>query len=158
MNKSQDVRPTRPPLHLAILGALCFALFASYTQAATLVTQTITIPVDLASLANGNVCPVAYTVGYKFKMISATFAVVKPATTGSKASTLTMKIGSTAITGFSIALTSANCTPVGALVASSAITALNVGAATDTITLVAGSTTTFVEGSGVLILQVQARE
>lgn len=125
------------------------------TAAAGVGVQTVTIPIDLTSLANGNVNPTAYTPGYKFKILSATFAVNKPATTAAKASTLTMKIGSTSITGFSIALTSANCTPTGALVASSSITAANTGTASDTITLVAASTTAFVEGSGELLLKIQ---
>jgi hypothetical protein len=128
---------------------------AGATATAGTGVQTISIPLDLSSLANGNVNPTAYTLGYKFKILSATFAVNKPATTGAKASTLTLKIGSTAVTGFSIALTSANCTPTGNLVPSSAITAANTGTASDTITLVAGSTTAFVEGTGELLLTVQ---
>lgn len=128
---------------------------AATTAAAGVGVHTLSFGIDLASVANGNVIPTAYTLGYKFKILSATFAVNKPVTTGSKLSTLTMKIGSTAITGFSIALTSANCTPIGVLVQSSSITALNTGTASDTITLVAGSTTAFVEGSGTLLLKVQ---
>jgi hypothetical protein len=130
-----------------------FEYHAGFAVAADI--ETISIPIDLPSLANGNVCPVAYTPGYAFKILSATFSVTKPVTTAAKASTLTMNIGATPITGFSIALTSANCTPVGNLVASTQITAANTGVTASTVTLVAGSTTAFVEGQGVLLLKIQ---
>lgn len=128
---------------------------AGTTAAAGTGVQTLDFGIDLASVANGNIIPTAYTPGFKFKVLGGTFAVNKPVTTGSKLTTLTLKIGSTAVTGFSIALTSANCTPIGALVQSSSVTALNTGTASDTITLVAGSTTAFVEGSGTLFLKIQ---
>lgn len=127
---------------------------AGTTLAAGAGVFTLSVPVDLPSVADGDIL-VAFTPGYKFKVLSATFAVTKPVTTGAKATTITAKIGSNAITGFSVALTSANCTPIGALVASSAITAANTGAANATFTLTAGSTTAFAEGQGVLLITVQ---
>ena len=77
------------------------------------------------------------------------------ATTGSKASTLHPEIGSTPVTGGSLALTSANMTPLGHGVDASAITAANTFTASDAISIVAASTTTFIEGEVTLVLVVE---
>jgi hypothetical protein len=78
--------------------------------------------------------------------------VTDPATTGAKAATFTPAIGGSATTGGALALTSANCTPVGAGVNGSAITAANTFTATDEITVAASLVTAFVEGQGVIYL------
>lgn len=111
----------------------------------------ISIPVDLASLANGDVVT-AYTPGFAARIAKLSAVVTVPATTSAKAATLTMKIGSTAVTGGSLALTSANCTPLGNVVNASAVTAARDFVATDTISVVAASVTAFVEGSVVLLI------
>jgi hypothetical protein len=116
--------------------------------------QTVAIPIILASLANGDVLT-NYTPGYKFKLLSASVAVSKPATTAAKAATLNLEIGTTDVTGGVVALTSANSTPLGALVAGTAITALNTGSATDTISVEASAVTAFAEGEGFLLLKLQ---
>jgi hypothetical protein len=127
---------------------------AGTTAAAGTGVHTITVPIILSKVSAADVLT-AYTPGYKFKLLSASFAVSSPATTAAKAATLGLKIGSTSVTGGSIALTSANSTPLGALVAGSSITAANTGSATDTITVAATSVTAFVEGEGMLLLKVQ---
>ncbi len=111
--------------------------------------QTDLIDITAADLLTG------LTLGFPFKIVKAVFAVNKPATTSGKAATLDFKIGSTAITGGTIALTSNNCTPKGAIVAGSSITALNTGSATDTISIVGSAVTAFVEGNGSIILTIQ---
>ncbi len=116
--------------------------------------QTIAIPVNLASVADGDVLT-NYTPGYKFKLLSVSFAVSVPASTADKLTTLNLEIGTTNVTGGEIALTTANCTPIGAVVAGAAITAANTGSASATISIEAASTTAFVEGAGYVLLKIQ---
>lgn len=78
-----------------------------------------------------------------------------PVTTGSKLATLSMKINSTAVTGGAVALTSALCTPLGARVAGSRITAANRITTADSLSVVATSVTAFVEGSGWIQIRIQ---
>lgn len=99
-----------------------------------------------------------YTPGFAFKILKLDFVTIVAATTAAKAASVTAKIGSTATTGGVVALTSANCTPKGNVVAGSAITAANVGTSTDTISLTASSVTAFVEGSGEFLLVLQDTE
>jgi hypothetical protein len=83
------------------------------------------------------------------------FVTGVPVTTGSKLATLTPYIGTTALTGGVLALTSALCTPAGAVVQASAITGKNAGEATDTITLTWSAVTTFIEGSGSIQMEIE---
>jgi len=125
------------------------------TIAAGVGVETIAIPVPaLATLADGDILT-TYTPGYKFKILSISFAVHTAVTTAAKASSLNVEIGTTNTTGGVVALTSANCTPIGAVVAGSAITAANTGSAAATISIEAASTTTFIEGGGYILLKIQ---
>lgn len=125
------------------------------TFAAGVGVHTISIPITLANITGAGDVLTTYTPGYKFKILSADFAVTTAATTAAKAATLNLEIGATNVTGGEIALTSANCTPLGAVVAGAAITAANTGSASATISVESASVTAFVEGAGVLLLKVQ---
>jgi hypothetical protein len=116
--------------------------------------QIVSLPITLANVADGDVLT-AYTPGFKGTIIGIDFAVTTAVTTAAKATTLNAEIGTTNLTGGAVALTSANCTPLGAVVASTAITAANAFTATDTISIEASSTTTFVEGVGVLYIKLK---
>ena len=107
------------------------------------------IPIVLAKLADGDIVT-GFTPGFRGRIKSYRFIVTDPATTAAKLSTLNLEIGTTNLTGGVLALTSANCTPLGAVVAATAITGGNVFGPTDTISLEASATTAFVEGAGVL--------
>ena len=124
------------------------------TLAAGVGVTTVAIPITLANVADGDILT-AYTPGYKFKVLSVDFAVGVPVTTADKLSTLNVEIGTTNLTGGAVALTSANCTPLGAVVAGSAVTGANTGGASDTISVEASSTTAFAEGDGYLLLSIQ---
>jgi hypothetical protein len=113
----------------------------------------ISIPITLSKLADGDIVT-TLTPGFNGRIKGADFIVHDPATTGSKASTLNFEIGTTNLTGGTIALTSANCTPLGKVVAAAAITAGAGFTATDTISVEAASTTSFVEGTGVLRIKL----
>lgn len=127
---------------------------ASNTLAAGVGVYELVIPITLAGVANGDVLT-NLVLGHKFKILATTFAVTTAVTTGSKATTLNLEIGTTNLTGGEVALTSANCTPLGALVAGAAVTAANTGSAADTLSIEASSTTAFAEGAGVLVIRVQ---
>jgi hypothetical protein len=124
------------------------------TFAAGVGVQTLAINLNLADIAAGDVLT-NYVPGYRFKVLDVDFHVLKPVTTAARAATLNLEIGTTNLTGGVVALTSANCTPAGAQVAGSAITAANVGAATDSLSIEAASVTAFAEGSGVLLIAIQ---
>lgn len=80
------------------------------------------------------------------------FVVTKVVSTGSKAATLNAEIGTTNVTGGAVALTSANCTPLGAKIAGSAVTAENVFGPSDAVSIEASSVTAFSEGDGILMV------
>lgn len=99
----------------------------------------------------------AYTPGHPFRILGINATVTAPATTAAKAATVTAYIGSTAVTGASLALTSANMTPLGK-VNSAAATVSNstlTGSSTDTISLTASSVTAFAEGSATFSVVIQ---
>lgn len=125
--------------------------------AANIGVMLIGFKLNLASVTAADIIA-AVKFGFKFKIRRVFFLADTPVTTGAKAATLTPKIGTTALTGGVVALTSANCTPMGAQVAGSAVTAANTGSATDTITVTASAVTAFSEGSGTLYLEVQNME
>lgn len=113
--------------------------------------SVLTIPIKLSKVANGDVLT-NFTPGFPGRIVSAAFAVIDPVTTADKAATLNLEIGTLNLTGGVISLTSANCTPLGAVIAGTAITANNTFGATDTISVEASGVTSFVEGEGVLLL------
>lgn len=115
----------------------------------------LTIPVTLAQIAGAGDVLTTMTLGHRFRILSADFFVTTAVTTAARAATLNLEIGTTNLTGGAIALTSANCTPLGVKVAGSAVTAGNVGAASDTLSVEAASVTAFAEGAGVLQIMVQ---
>jgi hypothetical protein len=113
------------------------------------------LPITLANVANGDVLT-TWTPGFAGKIVSLNFAVTTAVTTAAKAATLNAEIGTTDLTGGTVALTSANCTPLGVIVAGAAITAANTFTATDTVSIEASSVTAFSEGAGILIITVRA--
>lgn len=111
----------------------------------------LSIPVKLAKVANGDLVT-TYTPGFAGTIEKISFVVTDPVTTAAKAATLNMEIGTANLTGGALALTSANCTPLGAVIDASAITGGNVFADDDTISVEAASVTAFSEGEGVLLI------
>ena len=126
---------------------------ADGTLAANGAVSIISIPVTLSKIADGDLVT-TITPGFAGTILRTQFVVTDPATTAAKASTLNLEIGTTNVTGGTVALTSANCTPLGATVAGAAVTGTNVFTASDTISVEASSTTGFVEGAGVLLITV----
>jgi len=127
----------------------------NYNTVNTSVPVVVTLPITLSKLANGDIVT-NWTPGFSGLIESIDFIVHDPATTAAKLSSLNLEIGTTNVTGGVVALTSDNCTPMGAKVAGTAITALNFFDADDTISLEAASTTAFVEGTGYLLIVVRS--
>lgn len=108
----------------------------------------------LTSMANADIVT-DFVPGYRFKLLALDAVTVVPATTASKASTLHLEIGSTAVGAGTCALTTAGCNARGKLVAGAAITSANTGSASAAISVVGASTTAFGEGSVTLIVTIQ---
>jgi len=118
----------------------------------------VALPIpDMVQFADGDIVT-AFVPGFAGKILKAFWIQEDPVTTGAKLSTLNLEIGSTNVTGGVISLTSAACTPLGKYIAGTEITADNVFAADDTISVEASSTTAFVEGSGTIILVLAATD
>lgn len=112
------------------------------------------VPIALAGITAAGDVVTNYVAGFKGRVMSLSFAVQTVVTTAAKAASLNAEIGTTNVTGGVVALTSANCTPAGALISGSAVTALNAFLATDTLSIEAASVTAFAEGSGVLLVSL----
>lgn len=97
----------------------------------------------------------SFTPGHRFRVVSTAAHVNTVVTTGGDGATLNLEIGTTNLTGGEVVLTSANCTPLGARVAGAAITAANVGSATDTLSVEASAVTSFAEGAVTLYVGIQ---
>ena len=127
---------------------------AGNTVAAGAGVHTISIPIELSTVTDGDVLT-TYTPGYKFKVLSVDFATTTVASTPAKATTLNLEIGTTNLTGGAVALTSANQATLGTVTAGTAVTGNNTGSASDTISIEGSSTTAFGEGAGLLLIKIQ---
>jgi hypothetical protein len=120
---------------------------AAPTTGVTAVAYQETINLDLGSMAavaDAQVYKIALP--YAFTLKSVLFRAGNPITTAAKATTLTAQINGVACTGGVISVAGVYAT--GATQAGTAITALNVGTAGQTIEVIVSATTPFIEGSG----------
>lgn len=108
---------------------------------------------NLADIANGDLVT-NLTLGIAGKLLGYWAVVTKAATTAAKAATLNLEVDTTNVTGGSLALTSANMTPLGAVVAASAITAGDTFTASQSISVEAASVTAFIEGEIDLVILI----
>jgi len=116
--------------------------------------MTLCVPVALANVSAADVVS-AMRPGVDGYIENLEWIQGTPVTTGSKLATLSAKIGSTAVTGGAVALTSALCTPLGARVAGSQVTAANRITKKDSLSIVAASVTAFAEGTGHLYVRIR---
>lgn len=124
---------------------------ADGTLAANSAIGVMAIPLVLARIANGDLLT-NWTPGFKGTLLGVAAFVADPATTADKLATLNLEIDAVNVTGGVLSLTSANMTPLGAVVAATAITAANVFTAVQTISIEASGVTAFVEGEIVLLI------
>lgn len=111
----------------------------------------LSFPITLSSLADADIVT-TFTPGFHGRVKALSFVTNVVASTASKLSTLNLEIGTTNLTGGAIALTTASCDTMGEITASAAITAAAAFTDTDTISVEASSTTSFIEGDGSLLI------
>lgn len=116
--------------------------------------QNLFFPITNTDIADGDLV-IEFTPGFAFKIRSFHYVVGTPVTTASKASTINLEIGGTNVTGGVISLTSAGMATLGTVIDGTAITGGDTGSSTDTISIEASSTTSFVEGNGMFIIKIQ---
>jgi len=109
------------------------------------------IPIDLATIADGDIVT-DLPLDFVGEIVSVNAFAKVVASTADKLSTLHLEIGAVAVTGGAVALTTAGLDTLGKVVAGSAVSAANAFAATDTLSVVAASTTAFIEGEIVLVI------
>lgn len=127
---------------------------ASNTLAAGVGKYLLSVPVNLATVADGDVLT-SLPIPHKFKILSVDAYCTQEVTTAAKATTLNVEIDTTDLTGGAVALTSANLATLGVKVAGSAVTAANTGAADAVISIEAASTTAFAEGQVMVVIGIQ---
>lgn len=129
---------------------------ASNTIAAGAGVFTLSIPITLVQMTGAGDVLTQYTPGYAFKILKVDAHVVEAVTTAGDGASLNLEIGTTNVTGGVVALTSANCTPLGVQIAGTAVTANNTGSATDHFSVeVAAGAGWFAEGAIVLLIKIQ---
>ncbi len=136
------------------VGEIHSVLLVTRTSTGTNSGMILSIPIKLANVADGDVLT-DFIPGINGTIKKVSFAVTDAVTTAAKATALHVEIGSTALTGGVVSLTSANCTPLGKVIDGTAVTANNVFTSTDKISVVVASTTAFAEGEGVLLIVIQ---
>jgi|APThiThiocy_ev2_2_1041544.scaffolds.fasta_scaffold02787_9 hypothetical protein len=114
----------------------------------------LTIPIDLASVAVGDVVT-DIRPGVDGYIENVEFVAGKAVTTGSKLATLNLEIDTTNVTGGLVALTSAALTPKGARVAGSQITGANRLVKESKLSVEASAVTAFTEGDGFLLIRIR---
>lgn len=114
----------------------------------------LSFPVDLVEVTAADVVT-DFPLPWAGKIIGFDFVVNKPVTTADDAASFNLEIETTDVTGGVIALTSANSTPLGKVISSTAITALNTFAKGDTLSIEASSVTAFAEGTGSFQVKLQ---
>jgi hypothetical protein len=117
--------------------------------------SVISLPVSLPDIAAGDFFT-DWTPDFDGEIVSIDFAVTEAVTTAGAAADLNAEINGTNVTGGVVGLTSANATPVGKVIAGSAVTANNVFAAGQTVSFEAANVTAFTEGAGNLLVTVKS--
>lgn len=102
----------------------------------------------LAQIADGDIVT-SFVPGFVGSIVRTFFVTgTVPASTGGKGSTLNFEIGTVNLVGGVITLTSALCTPMGAVIQGTAVSGSNKFDKDDVISVEASSTTAFSEGNG----------
>jgi hypothetical protein len=118
-------------------------------------TYCMTIPVNLASITGAGDVMTEVVIPHAFRVLRFDASVKVPVTTAGRSATLNLEIGTTDVTGGVLALTSANCTPLGAKIVGSSITAGSTGSANALLSVEASGVTAFAEGQVILEIWIQ---
>ena len=116
---------------------------------------TLAFPINLASITTAQDVVTDFRPGVDGYIEDLSFVTNVPASTASKLATLNAEIGSTDVTGGTVALTTVACHTMGKIVQGAAITAANRITKKDAISIEAASVTAFAEGSGTLFVRIR---
>lgn len=111
--------------------------------------------INLADISADGDVVTEWTPGFAGTIEKVSWIQGTPVTTGSKAADLNLEIDTTDLTGGVVNLTSAACTPLGAVIDGSEVTDDNVFGASDAISVEAANVTAFVEGDGMLVVVIR---
>lgn len=130
---------------------------AGDTLAAGVGVYTLAIPIQLAAMTTAAADLITgYVPGHRFKLLSCSFLTTTLGTGAGASQVLNFEINATNLTGGVLTLTLATTTPLGNQIAATAITAANVGAVGDSLSLeVAAGGTVFTAGAGVILVKIQ---
>ncbi len=126
-----------------------------YEMARNRVYIPLIFHLNLLYVADGDVVT-SFVPGFVGSVVRTFWVVGTPDTTGGKATTLNVEIGTVNLTGGAISLTSALCTPMGKVISGTAVTGGNNFNKDSLISVEASSTTAFAEGDGTLVLMCEA--
>lgn len=114
--------------------------------------QIMSVPVyAMTGLADGDFVT-QFTPGFVGSIVRTFWVQGTVVTTGGKGTTLNFEINAVNLVGGVITLTSALCTPLGVVIAGTAITGSNSFHRTDTISIECSATTAFSEGAGTICI------
>ena len=115
----------------------------------------LNIPIQLASITGAMDVLTDFRPGIAGTIEYIQFAVTVAVTTAAKLASLNVEIETTDLTGGVVALTSANATPLGKVIAGSDITGNNTLTRASKISVEASAVTAFAEGAGVLSIRIR---
>lgn len=130
---------------------------ASSTIAAGVGLFTLAIPIQLVAMTTAAADLMTnYTPGFRFKVLAVSFVTTTLGTGAGATQALNFEIDSTNLTGGALTITLATTTPLGVRIDATAITANNIGTASQTLSLeVAAGGTVFTAGAGIILVQMQ---
>jgi hypothetical protein len=132
-------------------GEICSVYLVSRATSGAIQKSILSIPVKLARVANGILLK-DFVPGFPGRIVKWSFAVTDPVTTAGKAATLNLAINAADLSGGALALSSSNCSTLGAVINAAAISGDDVFDADDAISIKASEVTAFAEGEGVLLV------
>lgn len=113
------------------------------------------IPIDLVSVTAAGDVVTEMRPGVYGTLEYVEFVVTKPVTTAAKLASLNLEIDTTNVTGGVVALTSAAATPLGKVIAGTAITGANTLTPDSKLSVEASAVTAFAEGQGFLNVRIR---
>jgi hypothetical protein len=116
---------------------------------------TLHFPISLAAITAAADVVTDYRPGVAGTIEYFAFLVDVAVTTAAKLASFNLEIGTTNVTGGVIALTSANATPKGKIIESTAITGANTLTPASKLSIESSAVTAFSEGSGTLIVRIR---
>jgi hypothetical protein len=120
------------------------------------------IPVTLSSITGAGDVVTEFTPGFAGAIKKWYWIQGVPVTSANKAATLNLEVNAVDVkaspgTNSTISLTSAACTPLGKVIAGTAIGLENTFDKDDTISVEATSVTAFAEGTGVIVIEYEGK-